>query len=209
MQITVFGGSGKTGQLLLKQALERNHQVVAPVRNPDKIKIKHPNLRVMSLNLDDKDAITKAIEGSEAVLSVLGPVGKDKSKPLTRGVKNIISAMKALGVRRYIQVATPSNVDPADKFDLKVAISRVLIRTVANSAYHEILSYGDLVRESGLDWTLVRVPWLNDGEVAPVKARYIGSGQVGMSLSRASMTKFMLDELDSGQFIQRAPAISN
>jgi hypothetical protein len=163
-----------------------------------------------SVNLDDKESIANAmIVDSEAVLSVLGPVGRDKSKPVTRGVKNIIDAMKALGVRRYIQVATPSNVDPADKFDFKIALSRLLIRTMANSAYHEFLSYGDLVRESGLDWTLVRMPWLTDGAAAPVKTGYVGSGQVGMSQSRASMARFTLDELEARQFIRRAPAISN
>jgi putative NADH-flavin reductase len=210
MKITVFGGSGKTGQVLIETALKRGYQVVAVVRNPQKIAMSDASLEVRKIQIDDRHAVESAVAESEAVISVLGPVDKnDSSRPISRGVSTIIEAMKKTGVRRYIQVATPSSVDVRDGFSLSIKLQRLLIRVVANFAYQDIIIYGDLVRNSGLDWTLVRVPWLKDGEARSVKAGYVGEGVVGATLTRASMVTFMLDALEQGSYIGEAPSISN
>jgi len=210
MKIAVFGGSGKTGQVLIEKALQRGHQVLALARNPKKIALSDANLETRELQLDDQQAIELAIAECEAVISVLGPVDKnDKSKPVSRGVTHIIAAMKKAGIKRYIQVATPSSVDVRDGFSLSIKLQRLLIRTIANYAFNDITTYGDLVRSSGLDWTLVRVPWLKDEKEKTVKVGYVGEGIVGSTLTRESMVAFMLNALEQGNYIGEAPAISN
>lgn len=210
MKIAVFGGSGKTGQVLIEKALQRGHQVLALARNPKKIALSDANLETRELQLDDQQAIELAIAECEAVISVLGPVDKnDKSKPVSRGVTHIIAAMKKAGIKRYIQVATPSSVDVRDGFSLSIKLQRLLIRTIANYAFNDITTYGDLVRNSGLDWTLVRVPWLKDEKEKTVKVGYVGEGIVGSTLTRESMVAFMLNALEQGNYIGEAPAISN
>jgi uncharacterized protein len=42
MQIAVIGAAGRTGRLVVQQALERGHQVLALARQPDAIAIREP-----------------------------------------------------------------------------------------------------------------------------------------------------------------------
>lgn len=93
MNITIFGGTGKTGQLLVRESLARGHTVTAVARNPGKSTFDDPNLTVVHAELDDVEAIEAAIDGSDAVLSVLGPTGRTKGQPLTQAVDNIIRGM--------------------------------------------------------------------------------------------------------------------
>lgn len=47
MKLAVLGATGPSGQEIVKDALERGHQVVALVRSPEKLcEIKHENLQV-------------------------------------------------------------------------------------------------------------------------------------------------------------------
>ncbi len=55
MKLLIIGGTGGTGQQLIKQALEQGHNLTALVRNPQKVKIVHQNLRVIKGNVLDFD----------------------------------------------------------------------------------------------------------------------------------------------------------
>lgn len=50
MNITIFGATGAIGQLLTQFALENGDFVTVYVRNPEKIKQKHSNLRIVTGN---------------------------------------------------------------------------------------------------------------------------------------------------------------
>ena len=55
MKITIFGATGKTGQFMLKQALERGYEVVAFVRSPQKITLRDPHLTVVQGELSERE----------------------------------------------------------------------------------------------------------------------------------------------------------
>jgi len=103
MKLLILGASGGTGQELVAQALEQNHDVTAFVRDPAKISMSHEKLTVIKGDVLDKNILIKALEGKDAVLSALG-VGKSlKSNNLmTNAMSNIIPAMNATGVKRII-----------------------------------------------------------------------------------------------------------
>ncbi len=62
-------------------------------------------------------------------------------------------------------------------------------------AYEEIVSVAKVVRGSDLDWTIVRVSILNNNpKSGKVRVGYLGTGEVGVQLSRADMAGFILDE---------------
>ena len=66
-----------------------------------------------------------------------------------------------------------------------------------------------MIRNTDLDWTLVRVPMLTDDpRTGEIRVGYLG-GDVGSRLSREDLARFMLNELDEGAYIQQAPVISN
>lgn len=111
MKITIFGATGNIGKLLVKQAIDEGHEVVAYVRDSSKIaNYKYQNLSVVEGQLNEYKKIESAIEGADAVMSMLGPAmtGKVVGMPISEGTQNIVNAMEKLGVKRLIAIATPS-----------------------------------------------------------------------------------------------------
>ncbi|WP_327725555.1 NAD(P)H-binding protein [Streptomyces europaeiscabiei] len=209
MRITVFGGTGPTGLLLIDQALTEGHEVVAYARTPSKLP-SHRRLTVIEGPLDDAPAIGTAVRGSGAVLSVLGPgTKKTDIPPLITGYRNIVTAMRDHSVERLVAMGTPSITDPADGKDPRVGLMVAGIRTFQPTAYRAIVTIGRTVRESGLQWTIVRLPLLTNGpKTAAVNVRNVG-GKGGLLLSRANAAAYFLAQAADSTQIGRAPFITD
>ncbi len=131
MKLTIFGATGATGKQLIEQALAAGNSVVAFVRNPSKIGASSEQLTVLQGELADSAAIERAVRGADAVLSVLGPRPQEdlRGRPLSRGMENILAAMRKTGVRRLIITSTPSAADPKDLPDAKIKLLVAMIKT--------------------------------------------------------------------------------
>ena len=152
------------------------------------------------------------MNGAKAVISLLGPrPGEDsKVKPVTQGTQHIVAAIKKFDVRRLIVVSTPSASSPNDLRDLKFKMMVSMIKTMMRPAYEEIVDVAQIVQDSGFDWTVVRVSFLNNNpKSGKVRVGYLGRGEVGVQISRADLAGFVLDELNNGKYIKQMPAISN
>jgi putative NADH-flavin reductase len=210
MKIAIFGATGETGRQLVEQALAAGYQVVAYVRNPSKLNTKHENLTIVQGELADQAIIERAVSAADAVISVLGPRGGSKGKPITRGMQNIIEAMKKQGVRRLIISSTLSAKDPNDLPDFKAKALVNLVKLTMHAAYEEIVSVADTVRKSDLDWTIVRLTTLNNNpKSGKVRVGYLGKGEVGLRISRADLAEFMLKQVQDTKYLRQAPVISN
>jgi nucleoside-diphosphate-sugar epimerase len=210
MKLTVFGGTGKTGKLLIQRALADGHQVIAFARNPAKLQMESDRLSVIHGNLSDMDAIERAVSGSDAVISLLGPSGNVKDTSLSSGMERILSAMKGQGVHRIVAISTPSVPDPNDLPDFKFKCLVTMVKTAVPGAYNEIVRIGDAVRSSGLQWTLVRVPLLTDKpKTGRVRVGYLGQGSVRIRLSRSDLAQFLLEQVHDTRYIHKSPVISN
>jgi uncharacterized protein YbjT (DUF2867 family) len=210
MRITVFGATGGTGRRLVEQAIAEGNEVVAYVRNPSKLDMENEHLTVVQGELTDEELIEKAVKGVDAVISLLGPRGGSKSKPLTHGIQNIIAAMKKQGVRRLVITSTLSAKDPNDLPDFKTKSLVNLVKVTMHDAYEDIVSTAETVRNSDLDWTIVRLTMLNNKpKSGKVRAGYVGRGDVGTWISRADVADFMLKQVQDTKYLRQAPAITN
>jgi putative NADH-flavin reductase len=210
MKITIFGATGGTGKQLVEQALGAGDQVVAYVRDPSKLEQKHERLTVIRGELRDREGIERAVNGADAVISVLGPRGDSKGNPITVGTQNIIAAMKNQGVRRLIISSTASAKDPNDKPELRFKVMIGMVRVFIHAAYKDIVSTAEAVRKSDLDWTIVRLSLLNnDPKSGKVKVGYMGRGEVGTRITRADIADFMLKQVRDPKYLRQAPLISN
>jgi putative NADH-flavin reductase len=210
MKITIFGATGGTGKQLVEQALGAGDQVVAYVRDPSKLEQKHERLTVIRGELKDREGIERAVNGADAVISVLGPRGRSKGKPITIGTQNIIAAMKKEGVRRLIISSTASAKDPKDKPELRFRLMIGIVKLFIHAAYEDIVSTAEAVRKSDLDWTIVRLSLLNnDPKSGKVQVGYMGRGEVGTRISRADIADFMLKQVKDPKYLRQAPLISN
>ena len=210
MKLAIFGATGETGKQLVKLALEKGNKVIAYVRTPSKLNINHECLTIIHGELNEKTAIEYAVSGVDAVISVLGPRGGSKSKPITQGMQNIILAMEKNNVRRLIISSTLSLSDPDDLPDFKSRVLINLVKIINRAAYEEIINVGKVVRSSNLDWTIIRLPLLNNNpKSGKVKVGYLGKKEVGLKISRADIADFMLKQVQDTKYIQKASVISN
>jgi putative NADH-flavin reductase len=209
VRISIFGGTGATGLLAVEQALAEGHTVVAFARTPSKLP-RHERLSPVEGQLDDVEKVSASVAGSDAVLSLLGPGTKSADvPPLVAGTRNIVAAMSEHGVRRLVATGTPSMSDPADDNDWKVGLLVKLIKTFQPAAYKALVEIGQIVRESELDWTIVRFPFLANGPGTDrVKARYVGQ-KGGLRLSRANAAAFVLQQATDTTYLHKAPFISD
>jgi uncharacterized protein len=100
MKIVIVGASGRTGRVLVKQALVRGHTVTAVVRDPSKL-VSAQTLTVVKANVFDTDDLIEVFRGHDAVLSTLGS-NNARLQLIERSMKAIIPAMQKSGVKRFI-----------------------------------------------------------------------------------------------------------
>jgi len=207
VKITVFGATGRTGRELVSQALERGHEVVASARVPSRVSEKHPRLRVVQGDVLDRGAVEAAVAESEAVLSALGHSTLLKDTTFSDGVRNILAAMDAKAVRRLILVSSLGVGESKDQLGLFYNL--FLIPVFLRNVFWDKESAEELVRESHLEWTIVRPGALTSGPRT-------GSYRVGFAttevptsprISRADVAHFMLEELAAGQYLRRSPGL--
>lgn len=210
MKLAIFGATGETGQILVERAVNESHQVSVLARNPDKLTFEHPDLTVYHGELDSEASIDAVVAGADAVISLLGPVGKVEGKPISEGTARIIKVMKQHSVKRLIAVATPAARTERDGINMRFALMNLLERLIASGSQDDIIEMAGIVEMSGLDWTLVRLPVLNSDEgQGRIRAGYLGQKKLGSSLTRDDLVEFLLDLVTTGEFIRQSPIVTN
>ncbi len=207
--IAIFGATGRAGKHLVQQALNSGYCVRALARDPGKLNMQHERLLVVQGSLSDKPQVEQVIAESDAVLSVLGPTSNEPTFEISQGTQTIVAAMKKHGVKRLIISAGAGVGDPGDAPKLFNKLINVALKATARNVYEDMLKTVALVRQSGLEWTVVRVPRLTDSaQTGQVRVGMVGKG-TGANLSRADMAEFMLKQIDDGRHLRQAPVISN
>lgn len=209
MRITVFGATGKTGKLLVQQALEQGHDIVALARTPAKMEIQNPRLHVVQGDIQNAQTVAQAIAGSDAVISVLGPTSNAPDLVVSRGMQNILAGMRQENVTRLIISAGAGVGDPADQPGIPDKIITTLLKLVSKNVLQDMVNTVAVVRNSDRDWTIVRVPMLTDDvSVGTLRVGAVGK-DIGTRVGRADLAAFLLKQLNDETWLRRAPAISS
>lgn len=210
MKLTVFGATGGTGKVIVERALGAGHDVVAYARNPEKLVVRHERLRVVKGELSDVAAIEHAVQDAHAVICVLTPRiwGESKDLPLASGTRNILAAMQKSNVRRIVYGWGPNIVRPGNTWNALFATMFALFDLLpATRAFmEESIRVGEAIRNSDREWTTVCVVMPNDGAASGrVKVRTVtGEGEKGrMSISRADVAEFMLDQVEDRTYLRQ------
>ena len=193
---------------MLDRLLGQNHQVVALARNPSKLDLSSDRLTIVQGSVLDPACVDRVIAGADAVISVLGPSTNQPTFEVSQGMGHILAAMRKHNVRRIVLSAGAGVPDPGDRPGLFDRAIHILLQAKARNVYLDMLKTVDLVRQSGLDWTVIRVPMLTDGpQTGAVKVGMVGKG-TGPRLARAALAAFLLKQVSSDQYIRKAPVIS-
>lgn len=145
---------------------------------------------------------------AEAVVSVIGHTKETPRDMQVKAAQNIVAAMKKHGVRRIIAMTGAGVPDAADQPKFFDNLMRFMLNTINGDVLQDSLNYVEVIRNSGLDWTIVRVPMLTDGP-ATGQLRVGVAGTIGPRLVRADGAAFILNQLGGVAYVGKAPAISN
>lgn len=210
MKIVIFGATGRTGLPLVKQALDAGHQVVAFVRDPAKMSVKHDRLTLVQGDVMKAADVDRAVsEDVNAVISVLSPVKGSPKDMLPVAVENMLNAMKRQRIQRLIYMTGAGVAMPQDKPKLMNHVIKFALKTMAGDVLKQSELAAHKVQNSGLDWTMLRAPMLNDNpHSGQYRVGWVGVN-TGPRLSRADAADFLLKQLTDTAYLETAPAVSN
>lgn len=249
MKLLIFGGTGRTGKVLVGQALEQGHVVTVFARDPAKVLRADQNLRVLKGDIAVYNSVENAIKEQDAVLSALGTkpqvglviilviacqviarvlalsgtlnillriavpllillIFVRKRTTLSDGTKNIVKAMQRFGVGRLI---CESSLGVGDsKGSLGLLYTYFLIPLFLRGLFADKEVQERIIRDSGLDWVIVRPAALTNG---PRTGRYRHGQNVGHwfftgKISRSDVADFMLKQLTDKEYLNMSPRVS-
>ena len=211
LNIIIFGATGRTGKELLQRALIEGHTVTAFVRNPSKLGIPHPNLKIVQgevTRYTDVDHVLKN-EKFDAVYSVLGAKSMFKRDlVLIDALKNIIQAMENNEAGKLIHVSFIGTHREAGKLGF---LYKYVIPNVMTNLLRDHLDKDKLVTSSKLNWILVQPPvltmdryngqYVHEAEIHPDKSRKL-------KLSRANLADFMLQHVNDSTYDRKAVLVT-
>jgi putative NADH-flavin reductase len=127
----------------------------------------------------------------------------------TNGTRHLIDAMKTFGVNRIISLSGGGLPYPEkDQPRLPDHLIRFIMKLTVPHILNDAQSHATLLKESGLQWVIVRAPRLTTG---PRKGTF-RVGWVGVNsstqISRADLATFLLQQVTDESFNGQMPFVS-
>jgi putative NADH-flavin reductase len=205
--IALFGASGKTGQQFLTVALAAGYRIKALVRTPAKVP-KQPNLEVLPGDVLNAADVARTVQGADVVVSLFGHVKDSPAGLQTDGTKNIVAAMQQHGVRKIISLSGGGLPYAEDKPKVPDYLIRGIMKLVVPKVLNDAIAHAEVLKQSGLDWIIVRGPRLTD---EPRQGKY-RVGWVGVNAStkvgRADLADFILTQVEDDAMVRKMPFVS-
>ena len=208
MKLLIFGSTGGTGRELVKQALDQGHSVMAYARDPAKIgDIQQSRLKIVCGDVLDLAAVEGAVAGQEAVFITIG-AGAKRTTLREEGTRNIVEAMQGIGVKRLI---CQSSLGVGDsRANLPFFTKHIIVAVFLRHAFADHERQEAVVRQSSLDWIIVRPPHLKDGPRTEVYRHGFPTTDTRIKgwISRADVADFMLKQLVDDTYLHQTPGVS-
>ncbi len=208
MKILIIGSTGGTGRRLVLQGCDAGHTVTAMARNPEEMVIRHQNLSVIQGDVLKPETLDEAIKGQDAVLSALGTKNLSKSSIISDGTKNVITAMEKHGVKRFVCETSLGVGD--SRGQLGWLYEYVIVPLILKNAMDDKEVQEHHIRQSNLDWVIVRPAGLTDDRHSG--NYYVWTGKPGRSIkgtiSRADVADFMLRNVTDDTYLRQAVGIA-
>jgi uncharacterized protein YbjT (DUF2867 family) len=179
VKVAILGAAGRTGRQIVDQALERGHQIRPIVRRP------------------------------AAIAFAIGPSGRQGDPHvLAESLATTLAAMAVTGVGRIAVVSADGpfadSGDPLTRFVAKPIVGRVL-----REGFADFRAAERILRESTVDWTIMRPARLTDRPKRRYRARRGASLWFGIYTSRAATAAAVLDALADASSVGATIAIAN
>ncbi|MFV0559008.1 MAG: NAD(P)H-binding protein [Enterococcus sp.] len=187
MNVLILGANGQIARIveerILTESAFEDVLLTLGLRNPSRLQNLSGNSRVIlsDVDLNRQDQVEAAMEGQDLVF--VAAVDHDKQN---RPTKNVIAAMKTTGVKRvvYTNILGLYNEVPGEFGRWNLA----QVRSGLNAA----ITSDRLLADSGVDYTTLRLPWLNNRDEIKYEVTHKDETYVGVSGSRKSIADLIL-----------------
>jgi len=207
MNLLIFGATGTVGRPLVSEALAQGHQVTAFVRDPDKFAKTHERLRVVRGDALLASDVNRAVQGHDAVLCCIGAGAKGHVR--SAATRNIVRAMEACGVQRFICQSTLGVGESWN--NLNFFWKRCMFGLLLRRAYADHVKQEETVAASRLEWTIVRpAAFTDEPKSGGYRHGFASNDQkLTFKISRADVVEFLLRQLTDRTYLRRPVGISS
>jgi putative NADH-flavin reductase len=196
MRLLILGATGKTGSELVTQGLQREFEITALVRSPQKIASNNVRLKIVTGSLLDEGVLTRVLTGTDAVLVALGHTDLKPSDIVTAAARALVTTMKSTGVNRLL-ILSSTLVSPGGSFLTR--IPRILTR----HALHDSAEMEKTIAPTDLAWTIVRLVRLTNKGETPYRIFENEPPSVSASISRKTVAACMLNLVSKPSYAQK------
>jgi hypothetical protein len=213
MKVCIVGASGKLGRYMVRQALERGHEVVAVCRGRSVGKLADfkDRITVIPGATNDRDVIERAVAGCDGVLTVLVPWGVQQ---YATGTAQAVLDFAAPGARLVFSCGWHITRDGLDVYSRGFKAAEKIFgwfaRLVRIADLDDQVEACRRVFASDTRWTVVRGSDLEEGESEglPIWSRHVGDPVLSSNITRrVDFAGFMVAALENDDLVQQAPAI--
>src|SRR6266545_4099862 len=203
--LLVMGASRGIGLETVRQALAAGHRVRAFARGATAIHSDQPDLEKVAADALDAAAVTKALEGADAVIQSLGASHGPQTilsgtTIFSSATRILIDAMRATGVRRLVAVTGLGAGDSRGHGGF--LYDALVFPFVLKRIYDDKDVQEQMIKASGLEWTIARPGLLTNGPLTG-HARALSERQDWRfgSVSRADVASFLVREAFERRFV--------
>jgi putative NADH-flavin reductase len=204
MKIVVIGATGPTGQAITELALKQGLDVTCMARHPEAMTMQDAHLTVVRGDVLDPASLDKAVAGQEAVICALGISIGASRKPTTiysEGTKHIVNAMNKHRVSRLLCITGIGAGDSRGHGGF--FYDRIFLPFVLNEGYKDKTRQEEVIRQTTLNWTIIRPAMLTKG---PAKGSYRvieGGDYVAKSIARADLADFIVKSIAPDKYSKK------
>ena len=200
VRLFVIGATGRTGQEIVQQALARGHHVTAFVRSPKSIAGKNERLTVLTGNVMDETQLFGAMRDHDAIISALGPRKPFKPSSILRdSALATTRAMRRAGVKRLVVLSAAAHFP---------GVPNRIVRFILRNHMRDSLAMEEIVKGSGLDWTIARPPRLTQKKESTYRSREDAAPKMGFAVARNAVAAFMLDAIEQQKHFQKIVGVA-
>ncbi len=205
MRIAVIAANGRSGQAFVESALGADHTIRAGVRGQNYLK-PHPNLTVVECDATNEVQLKNLLSDQEAVASFIGHVKGSEPNVQTVAIQKVVGVMEALGVKRLVSLTGTGVRFPGDKISLIDRFLNLGIGIIDPARVKDGKNHTEVLKNSDLDWTVIRVLKLQNVPPKPFKLRE--HGPTKWYVGRQEVAQAVIQVLEQHSFIRQAPIIS-
>lgn len=204
MKIAVVAANGRSGQAFVEKALAAGHSIRGGVLGKSHLP-KNPNLTLVNCDATKEEDLANLIAGQDAVVSLIGHVKNSPPNVQTEAMQKLVKAMKQAGIRRVVSLTGTGARFPGDKVSLIDRVLNLGVSIVDPQRVKDGRTHAEVLKNSGLDWTIIRVLKLQNTQPKPFSLKE--SGPAKWITSRQEVAEAILEVLENNSYIAKAPII--